>query len=185
MKKLSYLFILMLFGVTAVAQTKKNSDLQVLATTLSGCDLKVDTNFNFGVIDFTQTTKAVDFPLNFAPHAELPMKIKVQCTPNINYLISYETERIESPLVSGVGFKLIEGIILQHSDGTDSFLLSYIYNLEPEYLTMLHAKNINEIADGKQKTFNLLVGLQNPLERGYRYPAAGVYYGESILTMTF
>lgn len=186
MKKTMCLMIFLLFGTNVFAQKKETSNIAIDALALSGCSLKLDTDFNFGVINFTEETKAVKFPLNFAPHAELPMNIKVQCSPGTAYNISYATEERLSPLMDGVNYKKIVGIILNGQNGNnEDFLLSYIYNLDPKYSAMLHSKNINEIGNGELRNFELLVGLQNPLQRGYRYPSAGTYYGESILTMVF
>lgn len=182
-----YLIILSVFCMNLVsfANAKNNNQIfEIKVETLSGCRFNTNTQFNFGVIDYTEETKAVVFPIKYAPHAELPMDVSIQCTPGVMYQLGYEIIERDVP-TNANGTKVIKGIILNNENGSSDFLLAYIYNTHVDYLTMLHDKNIIGIGTGEKEVFNLIMGLQNPLERGYMYPAAGVYSGESIMTLTF
>lgn len=158
------------------------SNMEVKVNTLSGCQFNIPTQYNFGVVDYTESSKANEFPTNFAPHAEIAMDMTIQCTPGVIYNLVYETEKRDVP-TNANGIKTIEGIILNHTDGSTDFLLAYMY-LKNEN-RMLHKNPLEKIGDGTPHIYNLLMGLQNPLERGYMYPSAGVYYGESVMTLTF
>lgn len=177
------LISLLLLSSSGIALAKNSSgDMTLTAQTLAGCQFGLPTEYNFGVVDYTEASKAVDFPANFAPHAEIPMDMYVQCTSGVPYSLTYTTEKRDVPTNEN-GVKSIEGIILNHIDGSSDFLLAYIY-LKNES-RMLHKTPLVNVGDSTAQIYNLLMGLQNPLSRGYMYPSAGVYVGESLLTLEF